>query len=140
MGPKIQGSAIAALRLIRPMTEEEVKDIILISPDQRVRFLQIARNPNSKPYVTHFNSYFDLKEIYKTKNTIIGEYKATVLKHVKFLDNTKTFYAVFYAIKPKEKVYHNQFRSAELPEGYTLADSLVYVDPFFASNKITRIK
>jgi hypothetical protein len=137
--PKSKGT-VAALRMIRPMTEEEIKDIIMMSSDQRVRFLKVARNPNSKPYVTYFISYFDTKEIYKTKITVIGEYETTLLTRLKFPNQEKTFYAAFYALKPNKKIYRFQFSDVELPDGYTLADSLVYVDPFFASNKITSIK
>jgi hypothetical protein len=39
---KIKGTVVAALRMIRPMTEEEIKDIIIMSPDQRMRFLKVA--------------------------------------------------------------------------------------------------
>ena len=137
---KSKGTVVAALRMIRPMTEEEIKDIIMMSPDQRMRFLKVARNPSSKPYVTYFSSYFDTKEIYKTKITVLGEYEATLLTRLKFPNQEKTFHAAFYALKPNKKIYRFQFSHAELPDGYTLADSLVYVDPFFASKKITFIK
>jgi hypothetical protein len=137
---KNKGTVVAALRMIRPMTEEEVKDIIMMSSEQRMRFLKVARNPNLKPYVTYFNSYFDTKEISKTKITVIGEYEATLLTRLKFPKHEETFYAAFYALKPNKKVYRDQLSSLEIPDGYTLADSLVYVDPFFASSKITSIE
>lgn len=138
--PQDKETIISTLQMIRPMTEEEIKNIILMSPDQRKRFLKVARNPNSKPYVTYLNSYFHINENYKIKVTVIGEYEATILTRLKYPTREETFYAAFYAIKPNKKVYRDQFSSSEIPDGYTLADSLVYVDPFFATNKITSIK
>ncbi|QHS56067.1 hypothetical protein GWR56_11175 [Mucilaginibacter sp. 14171R-50] len=140
IGSKNKETAIAALRMIRPMTEEEVKDIIMMSPDQRMLFLKVARNPNSKPYLTYLMSYFDTKEILKSKVTVLGEYQAALITRLKPLNQDKLYYATFYALKPNKKIYRFEFSNTELPDGYTLADSLVYVDPFFASNKITSIK
>lgn len=137
---KSKETVVAALRMIRPMTEKEIKDIIMMSRDQRMRFLKVARNPNSKPYVTYLMSYFDTKEIYKTKITVIGEYETKSFTRLRPLNQNKIIYGTFYALKPNKKTYRFQFSDAELPEGYTLADSLVYVDPFFATNKITSIK
>jgi predicted cation transporter len=45
--PKSKGT-VAALRMIRPMTEEEIKDIIMMSSDQRVRFLKGCPKPQFK--------------------------------------------------------------------------------------------
>lgn len=140
INPRDKETVVAALRMIRPMTEEEIKDIIMMSPDQRMRFLKVARNHSSKPYLIYLMSYFDTKEILKSKVTVLGEYQAALITRLKPLNQGKLYYAAFYALKPNKKIYHFEFSNTELPDGYTLADSLVYVDPFFATNKITFIK
>ncbi len=134
-----QVNSIAALRLIRPLTAKEIDNDMSILDEEKRRTLKQSLNSSLKPYVTLINISFSKEAMQKLGTTVLGTYLDKTLIDVKKIPGIDEGKAILYRIKPDMKNVNISPMFDRLPENYTLADSLYYIDPLMAGKQETTL-
>lgn len=121
---------IAELRLIRPVTEKEVRDSLFFSNETRDETLAIAQKKGLNPVLQYFNYGINISKLKSAGSAAIGTFIDKKIMTFK-TPNGELGKTVFYIIKPYPNIIDNNVSNVEVPKGYKLADDLMYV---FCSN------
>lgn len=129
-----QVNAIAALRLIRPLTAKEIDNNMAIDEEKRSRLKQ-SLNLSLKPYVTDIHILFSKEKMQEDGTTFLGTYLDKTLIDVKNIPGISEGKAILYRLKPDMKNIDINPQFDSVPENYTIADSVYYIDPLMAGNQ-----
>jgi len=129
--------ALAALRLIRPLTMTDIAKMNVSS--EKKEHLKSIIDPSLKTYAKITIGYFSLDSVTKSKSGYIGNYLDKKILDVQYTDKSRKILLpdVVYVIKPNEMVFSRDesYYYQVIPENYTLADSNIYVTPAQVSPK-----
>jgi|GEM_PF-5292219 len=125
------GDGILVMRLIRPIRENEIENKLLYTEEDKITALRIAEDNSFKPYLKNTSTFYNIKDMETNKHFTLGRYLDTKILPVNY-SSSETHMATYYVTKPDNK-YLKYDVMPNLPVGYVYADSLVYIDPFFAS-------
>lgn len=124
-GDYIRG--VLLYRMIKPLNEREI-DTLEIT-DRQKAILKAKINPTAQPYIFRTGQGVKIKD----KSGFLGIYEGQQMCTAKFGD--KNFHYMYYKIDS----FTPELSGRELPEGYTYADDVYYIEPFNLSTEVQDI-
>jgi hypothetical protein len=114
-------------RMIKPLNEREI-DTLEIT-DRQKAVLKAKIDPSAQPYLFETGQGVNIRD----KSGFLGIYEGQRMCTARFGD--KSFRYMFYKIDN----FTPELAGRELPEGYTYADNIYYVEPFYLSAEVQDI-
>ena len=125
-------NALGTMELIRPLTKADLDTMGYTFKEKLTITPQI--NDSLKPYLSHLGPSFDIDKMKQYKSGFIGTFKGYKITYVKDISNKHYVRALYAIIEPNKKVFDKDYSFTYAPpKNYTLADSNIYVVPFYIS-------
>lgn len=118
---------VILFRMIKPLNEREI-DTLEIA-DRQKAILKAKIDPSAKPYLFRTGQGVNIRD----KSGFLGIYEGQQMCTIKFGD--KYFHYMYYKIDS----FTPELSGRELPDGYTYADNVYYVEPFNLSAEVQDI-